>query len=753
MARKRSDGSISSDNESSKRRKQKTVACDNSTVWGQAVEIKSQTAQSTSATTAHSITHTVARSARNQMLTSAYTEPTPSMSTNIHMPKNSKTQEVASCEAPVARQSGVLEEIIPNAQASSAGRVSKRTKLKVRISRDVSNNGAPIFDQRQTQNARPKTPKLKSAGLSQRLAPTDGVRINSVSKTSSVKRKAGDLEEPKVASSKHQKTNDGRSNRPPQPQTPRASTGATAAAPGAISYPTQPAQAILADSSPCPIDWTHPDFNKYDQSWKDVYEMRSPWKAKSDFTGTEITEILNQKYGKGLVWETYRKRFKTLQQKVYMATGMWWTHLLTGLEEYFSNPSDAPNTSTAAVAGDTSRAVKSYSAGAHPEAAAQYHGKDLRYIQYDESILMIRGRDIETGDMFFRYAPFSVAYESSGCFADEINNGISIYLKTLNTTRVAMDLFIACFVPEQKDSLPTTIFKLEGGRFSEYPVDALMSDLFHLYILAAELRSDKVCNLVINFWRKMYMDEPKSDELAGAPPSIMSFAPADLNALFMSKSVRDNYPAARNFWLDVLGMGNTGFEKIRNHLGEYHPAFLSEWEARLSKQQVSTLSEKQRTLLLESGELPGMRNYHYMKVMSSWNPEDSGSDENSNSGADSDSDESDFDPVNDIGQRRDSGRGKYYLWRNIKRETERNLRLSGLYRQIYFVNGDFCGEYHAGCSGGACTTPVMASDLGESLHLRPSHPRRLFRRTNPELLVTRASQNLGSHVQEEGCAQ
>jgi hypothetical protein len=304
---------------------------------------------------------------------------------------------------------------------------------------------------------------------------------------------------------------------------------------------------------------------------------------------------------------------------------MWWVRLHTGLEKFFPNPgkinivqATAGSARTAAVAsGNTTRDAAGKSVGDEVgDISTAEMQKNLA--QDKEVIFKINANESIEDDWgehkgieFQRYTTLEAAHASSELFREAIDKEEFVWADTLKTTERALDIFLSCFAPEKLDSLPTIGYQLVNRgkkklQFVEIPLKITMSDLFALYTLAAELQSAKVCNMVINAWRKILVDEAVlrkeyqtgvrkfTDPAITSITGILDFKAADMNALFLDASVRDEFAAAREFWLDVLiAKEDMGFLKITDDLCKYHRDFIQEWVSCLSDDKAKEVLQEQ----------------------------------------------------------------------------------------------------------------------------------------------------------------
>lgn len=356
------------------------------------------------------------------------------------------------------------------------------------------------------------------------------------------------------------------------------------------------------------MDWTLEALNDLPERSIESYMLRTPWRAVSAYSTEQVKDILNAKYGTKFSSEAWRKRSKTVNVRVYLATGMWWDNFTTGLEDFFhvrqprrpKNGNEKVITTGDEEDGDddggfTSRGIK------------------------DKNIFTILGND-EEGINFRCYATLEAASAASPLFDAAIAKDIFVYPRRFDTTRRALDMFLSCFMPIQQGNLPTSGCKLVRGTKDDslrmLSLDWTLSDLFNVFALSDELENHKISNMVFNAWRKVLWNEEflrwqyqegkrkLSDPAINSSPSILDFKPAELNRLFSDDSASEVRAAAQDFWLGLLVIArDRGIQKIQDSQDEYSQEFLVKWHQYLSEaqQEAQKQDEQGNINMVDSG--------------------------------------------------------------------------------------------------------------------------------------------------------
>lgn len=358
-----------------------------------------------------------------------------------------------------------------------------------------------------------------------------------------------------------------------------------------------PTPAGLPDD-PCPVDWSKvPDVTVMH---RDVYEMRSPWKPQPDYSISQVKETLNERYSLDHNGETWRKKFMKANKLVYQNLKLWYERQSIGLEAWVGK---MPKSKKDRTGPKRKR-----------DPALKYHGKT--FTLYIQSPGMVEGTWSDECEM-----PLESASQASPYFAGSIQK--SSYTMVIKTTHRTADLFISCFAPRRRFSLPKfghRLLREEDGSFTylEFPTNITQDDLFSLYTLASGTNSMDVCDMIIDHWRDVLQKEQhlreqfQSGERAWTDlPSetitcILDFEPHHLNAIWNYETVAYN-STVHTFWLDILELkGEIAYEKIKADLDQYCYEFLVDWMERLSPEK----SEEIKQLLAYSHQFADHESYH-----------------------------------------------------------------------------------------------------------------------------------------------
>jgi hypothetical protein len=409
-------------------------------------------------------------------------------------------------------------------------------------------------------------------------------------------------------------------SKPQQVSVPGVLTEDSSSTTANVVHPTHPPQPVLPDDASCPVDWTLEALRGLPPRSIESYLLRTPWKAKSEHSTEEVRDILNAKYNKTFSAEAWRKRSRVVNQRVYLATGMWWKDFTTGLDDYFE------------VKQKDSGKGKDKSATIEDATGEDEVNSASRPVQHKGQFFTILAND-EEGVNFRRYATLDAASAASELFANAIKKDTYVYPRRFDTTRRALDRFLSCFMPQQQANLSTSgcelVARTKGMSLRFLELDWTISDLFQVFHLADELGSHKVCNMVLNAWRKLLRNEEElrdqyqrgernlSDPTIKSAPSILDFKPTELNKLSYSESTSEVRLAAQDFWVGVLVItGDRGLQKISENKNEYSQEILAQCNQRLAEAEEENCDQQDTGIvqhlefLLNGGGGDFCREYH-----------------------------------------------------------------------------------------------------------------------------------------------